>query len=113
MDAFDSKLRQRFAQAEPVEQDETFVSRLRQQRAQQFRRSVLSRRLFIGAVLLSAMAALAFLAPWLARLVHELDAFVTGIVMGPHSLGAMFLLLAVLGASVIGACAWRWAWQRD
>lgn len=113
MDALDSKLRQRFAQAGPVEQDETFVARLRQQRGQQRRRSVLLRRLFVGAVLLSAMAALAILAPWLARLVHELDAFVTDVVMGPHSPASMFLLLVVLGASVIAAWAWRWAWQRD
>jgi membrane protein required for beta-lactamase induction len=112
-DAYDTTLRQRFALAESVAADESFVAAFRLQRARQARRSRLLRRCFIGLLLLSVMWAVRLLMPWLDRVLHEADVLLARILQGPYSLNAMALVMAMLGAVVLGLWAWRQALQKD
>ena len=112
-DAFDMKLRQRFAQAEDVGADEAFVKQLRVQRTRHARRSALLRRLFVGLLLGAVLFASALLLPWVIAALHESGSLVARVVEGPRSLGSLILPLAIAGASALGAWAWGQAYRRD
>jgi len=112
-EAFETRLRQRFAQAEPVAADEAFVMQLRLQRTRHARRSALLHRLFVGLVLGAVLFASALLLPWVIAALHESGTLVARLVEGPRSLGSLILPLAIVGASAIGAWAWGQAYRRD
>ena len=112
-EAFETRLRQRFAQAEPVAADESFVRQLRLQRTRHARRSVLLRRLFVALLLGAVLLASALLLPWVVVVLHETDSLLTRILEGPRSLGSMILPLAIASASAIAAWAWGQAYRRD
>jgi hypothetical protein len=112
-EAFETRLRQRFARAEPVAAGESFVLQLRLQRVRQARRSVLLRRLFVVLLLGAVLCASPLLLPWVVAVLHETGSLLTRILEGPRSLGSVVLPLAIAGASAIGAWAWGQASQRD
>lgn len=112
-DANETRLRQRFAMADAVVGDESFVMRLRVKRARMARRQVLLRRLFVAALLLAVLLAVRLLLPWLDQVLREAESLVARILQVPHSPGAMALPLAVAGAVGVGIWAWRQALPRD
>jgi len=112
-DGTETRLRQRFALADGVGDDERFVTQLRLQRARHARRQALLRRLFIAALLGAVLVAVRLLQPWLVQGLHEAEALLARILQAPHSIGAVALPLAVAGALGVGIWAWRQALPRD
>ena len=112
-DAFDMKLRQRFAQAECIGAEESFVTQHRLRRARLARRNALLRAVFVGVLLLLATLAVRLLLPWLGRVLHEADVLATRLLQGRFSLESLVLVLAMVGASIIGVWAWRQVLPRD
>jgi hypothetical protein len=112
-DDFESSLRRRFALSAPVAVDEGFVAGLRLQRVRQARRALLLRGVFVGVLLLAAAVAIVRLRPWLSAVLHDGAALLGQRIEGPRTLAGAALLLALAGAAVIAAWAWRQAVSRD
>lgn len=112
-DTYETGLRRRFAQAETLADDESFVVKLRARRLRVRRRNALLRVLFVGALLLATMAAMALLLPWLLKGLHEVESQLAKLLQGAYSPTSLIGCMAILSASAIGVWAWAQTARRD
>ncbi|MEY4760328.1 MAG: hypothetical protein RLZZ200_184 [Pseudomonadota bacterium] len=111
-DAFDRKLRQRFAQMEHVGAEASFLAQHRLRRDRLARREALLRGHSMTVLLLVAASALYLLAPWLGSAVHETGTLVSRLLQGEYSLPYLILMLALGGVGIVGGWAWSQALRR-
>ena len=112
-DAYESTLRQRFAQAESLPDDEGFVVQFRLRRSRVAQGKAFLRRLFIGLLLLMLLFAVRMLLPSLSRGYHEVWSQVTRLLQGSYSTTSLVWPLAIVVASALSVWAWHQAVQRN